>query len=177
MARWATRRGLPGIKLVVSDAKRALTRRFQGFCALTPATLPGSFRRQPAGSCPEERAAPRLGLHRTPARLGSELRLLRSKFRVCRSLRGRATQHVRRWHLSPYAGAHNLCGPEQPNAGNPERIMIDATHLKATAPRRACLKGDVPRRIRRTKGGLTPSCTPSATVTDGRSSCSCRRAR
>jgi transposase len=37
----------------------------------------------------------------------------------------------------------------------PERIMIDATHLKAHRTAASLLKkGDVPRRIGRTKGGL-----------------------
>jgi len=38
--------------------------------------------------------------------------------------------------------------------GKPERIMIDATHLKAHRTAASLLKGPVPRRIGRTKGGL-----------------------
>jgi transposase len=40
-------------------------------------------------------------------------------------------------------------------AGTPDRLMIDATHLKAHRTAASLLKkGDVPRRIGRTKGGL-----------------------
>lgn len=43
------------------------------------------------------------------------------------------------------------CGERPP----PERIMIDATHLKAHRTAASlCKAGDVPRRVRRTKGGL-----------------------
>lgn len=49
--------------------------------------------------------------------------------------------------------------------------MIDATHLKAHRTAASLLKkGDVPRRIGRTKGGLNYSSTPSATVAGRRRS-------
>ncbi|PII39767.1 transposase IS5 [Sinorhizobium meliloti CCBAU 01290] len=54
----------------------------------------------------------------------------------------------------------------------PERIMIDSTHLKAHRTAASLLKkGDVPRPIGRTKGGLNSKCTLSVMAKGNRSSC------
>jgi len=60
----------------------------------------------------------------------------------------------------------------------PERIMIDATHLRAHRTAASLLKkGMFPVVSGEPRAGWTRSSTQSATVTDGRTSCSCRKAR
>lgn len=60
----------------------------------------------------------------------------------------------------------------------PERIMIDATHLKVHRMAASLLKkGMFPAVSGEPKAGRTPSSTPSATATAGPLSCSCRKAR
>jgi transposase len=60
----------------------------------------------------------------------------------------------------------------------PERIMIDATHLKAHRTAASLLKkGMFPVVSGARKAALTPNSTPSAMTPASRSSCFCRKAR
>ena len=53
-------------------------------------------------------------------------------------------------------------------SGKPDRLIIDGTHLKAHRTAASLLKGAVPHRIGRTKGGLTQSYTRSPMATASR---------
>ncbi len=60
----------------------------------------------------------------------------------------------------------------------PERLIIDATHLNAYSTAASLpIKGAVPQRIGRTKGGLNSKFTPCVTAGGGRRSCCSARAR
>ncbi len=63
-------------------------------------------------------------------------------------------------------------------AGKSDRLMIDATHLKAHRTAVSLLKkGLFPRRIGRTKGGLNSKLHADAMARDDRRSCCSARAR
>lgn len=56
-------------------------------------------------------------------------------------------------------------------AGEPDMIIIDATHVKAHRTAASLLKGAFPQRIRRTKGGRNSKLHTAATIWADRSSC------
>jgi transposase len=71
-------------------------------------------------------------------------------------------------------GVFNKIFAELAGKGGKTGADHDRRHPSEGAPhlRKPFKKGPVPRRIGRTKGGLTPSCTRFATAADARSSCS-----
>ena len=65
------------------------------------------------------------------------------------------TIYNRRASTEPLGVFNKIFAELAGKGGKPERIMIDATHLKAhRSSRKPLKKGPVPRRIGRTKGGL-----------------------
>jgi transposase len=68
-------------------------------------------------------------------------------------------------------GVFNRIFAKLGKGGKPERIMIDATHLKAHRTAASPLKkGPVPRRIGRTKGGLSSGCPLVMLLSEGQMS-------